>query len=76
MATAVAKRKTERPTDASIKRVVKEVFRESLRENRRYIEKIVLTVFEDLALAKAMRKGRKTPLVPKEEVLRILREKP
>jgi len=63
-------------TENGIKAAVKEAKDESLRENRKLLRKIcqemVADLFEDLAFAKAMDEGRKTPFVSRDKIDRLL----
>ncbi len=58
----------------TIKRVFKESLTEALHENRALFEEIIADVFEDFALSEAIREGRKTNKVSREEIFRTLEQ--
>ena len=55
------------------KKMLKEVLTETLREQRDLLHEVFTDALEDFALAEAIREGRKTKIIPEEEVDRILR---
>lgn len=54
------------------KKVLKEALAETLHEQREFLHGIFAEVIEDYALADAIREGRQTDEVPREEIDRIL----
>lgn len=58
----------------TIKRIFKESLTEILHENRELFEEIISDVFEDLALAEAIKEGRETREVSREEVFQTLEQ--
>jgi hypothetical protein len=59
-------------TQAALKKVVKEALVETLRENPRLLNRAVADAMEEVALAAAIRAGRKTKRVSGERVMRAL----
>gem|GEM_PF-677537 len=58
----------------TIKRIFKESLTEALHENRQLFEEIITDVFEDLALSEAIKEGRETEKVSREEIFRTLEQ--
>ena len=56
----------------SLKQAVKEAVVEALREERQLLREVFAEVLEDLALADAIREGRSTKLIPREQITRVL----
>ncbi len=54
--------------EESLKRVVKEALVETLCEKRELLHEILAEVLEDFALAEAIREGRETKVVERDEV--------
>jgi len=59
-------------SEETLKQAVKEAFSESLREQREFLHEVFAEVLEEFALAEAIREGRKTKLVQRDDVLQIL----
>ena len=57
-----------------LKQVLKAALAETLHEQRELLHEVFAEVLEDFALAEAIREGMETKEVPREEVMRILRE--
>ena len=55
------------------KHVFKEALTETFQEQRDLLREIIAEAIEDIALAKAVRDGRKTPPVSRAEVMRLLK---
>jgi len=66
--------RASRDTDA-LKQAFKEVLIETLHEQREILHEIFADVLEDLALSEAIREGRKTKKVGRDEVVRVLERK-
>ena len=58
----------------AIKRIFKESLTETLHENRELLEEIFSDVIEDLSLSEAIKKGRETKEVSREEIFRTLEQ--
>ena len=58
----------------TIKRIFKESLSETLYENRELFEEIFKEIFEDLALSDAIREGRQTEKVSREEIFKTLEQ--
>mgnify|MGYP006296168095 CR=1 FL=1 len=58
----------------TIKRIFKESITETLYENRELLEELIADVFEDLALAEAIKEGRETERVSRDEIFRTLEQ--
>ncbi len=58
---------------SSLKQALKEALAETLQEQRGLFQEVFAEVLEDFALGEAIREGRKTELVSREEVFRALR---
>jgi len=52
---------------------MKEALAETLHEQREFLHEVFAEVLEDFALAEAIREGRETKFVERDEVLHILR---
>ncbi|EFI33371.1 conserved hypothetical protein [Desulfonatronospira thiodismutans ASO3-1] len=59
----------------TIKRIFKESLAETLHENRQLFEEIITDVFEDLALSEAIKEGKETEKVSREEIFRTLEQR-
>ena len=55
-----------------LKGLLKESLLEILEERREVFYDLIMEVFEDLAMGKAIREGENTPSVPREEIFAIL----
>jgi len=60
--------------DEKIKRIFKESLTETLHENRGLFEEIIADVFEDFALSEAIREGRQTQKVTRDEIFGTLEQ--
>ena len=60
----------------TLKQAMKEAMAETLHEEREFLHDVFAEVLEDFALAEAIREGRETKLVERDEVLRILQAQP
>ena len=58
--------------EEALKHAVKEALAESLFEQREFLHDVFAEVLEDFALAEAVREGRETKIVERDEVLQIL----
>jgi len=68
---------TEIPmTQELLKQAVKDAVAESLREHRDLLHDVFTEVLEDIALAEAIREGRQTGFVDREEVIRLCKREP
>ncbi len=68
---------TEIPmTQELLKQAVKDAVAESLREQRDLLHDVFTEVLEDIALAEAIREGRQTGFVDREEVIRLCKREP
>ncbi len=56
----------------TLKQVLKEAIAETLHEEREFLHEVFAEVLEDFALAEAIREGRETKVVDRDEVLQIL----
>jgi hypothetical protein len=56
----------------TLKQAMKEALAETLIEQREYLLEVLAQVLEDFALAEAIRQGRETKFVERDEVLEIL----
>jgi hypothetical protein len=63
------------PNSEAMKRMLKEALAETLHEQRELLHEIFAEVLEDLALAEAIREGRQTELVERDEVFDVLEDK-
>ena len=61
--------------DTKLKKAIKEALAESLQENRDFFQGMIVEALEDVGLLRAMMKGRKTKLVPREKIFEILEGK-
>ena len=55
------------------KQVFKEALTETIQEQRDFLREIIVEAIEDIALAEAIRGGRKTPPATRAEVFRLLK---
>ncbi len=62
---------TDRET---IKKIFKESLAETLHENRQLFEEIIADVLEDLAMAEAIREGRQTRKINRDEIFKTLEQ--
>ncbi len=60
----------------TLKQAVKEAIAETLHEEREFLHEVFAEVLEDFALAEAIREGRETKVVERDEVLQILQAQP
>ena len=58
--------------EEALKQAVKEALSETLFEQREFLHDVFAEVLEDFALAEAVREGRETKIVERDEVLQIL----
>jgi hypothetical protein len=58
-----------------LKQIMKEALVETLHEQRELLLDVFAEVFEDFALGEAIREGKKTKEVPREEIFRVLQGK-
>lgn len=58
--------------EVSLKQAVKEALAETLSEKREFLHGIFAEVLEDFALSEAIRDGRETKFVERDEVLQVL----
>ena len=63
-------------TKAAMKAALKEALAEILEEKREWLQEAVLEALEDRALVAAIQEGKKSKLIPRREVMRILPAKP
>lgn len=56
-----------------LKQTLKDALTETLHEQRELLHEVFAQVLEDYALAEAIRKGRKSRVASRDEVLRVLR---
>jgi hypothetical protein len=59
-------------SEEALKQAVKDALSETLYEQRDFLHDIFAEVLEDFALAEAIREGRETKIVERDEVLQIL----
>jgi len=62
--------------DQAFKRTLKEALAETLQEQRELLHEVFTEVLEDFALGEAIREGQATKPATREEVFRILEDKP
>ena len=60
----------------TLKQAMKEAIAETLHEEREFLHEVFAEVLEDFALAEAIREGRETKVVERDEVLHILQAQP
>ncbi len=58
--------------EESLKKALKEALSETLIEQRQFLHDVFAEVLQDFALAEAIREGRETRLVERDDVLQIL----
>ena len=58
----------------TLKETLKDALAETLHEQRDLLEEVFTQVVEDFALSRAIREGRKTKLVSRQEIFKALRE--
>lgn len=63
------------PNSDELKQMFKEALTETLHEQRELLHEIFAEALEDLALAEAIREGRQTERVERDEVFDILKDK-
>jgi hypothetical protein len=56
-----------------LKQMMKEALVETLHEQRELLQEVIAEVVEDFALAEAIREGKKTKLIPRERVFKLLK---
>lgn len=59
----------------TLKQAMKEALAETLHEEREFLHEVFAEVLEDFALAEAIREGRETKVVQRDEVLQILQDR-
>ncbi|HPO17394.1 MAG TPA: hypothetical protein PLI09_28435 [Candidatus Hydrogenedentes bacterium] len=57
---------------AELKQLLKDALLELLEEHREDFQEILAETLEDVAMIKAIHEGENTPLVEKEDILRLL----
>ena len=62
-------------SESKLKQTLKEALIETLQEQRELLHEVFADVLEDFALAEAIREGRKTKAVSRDEVLGVLQGK-
>jgi hypothetical protein len=60
---------------AELKNALKEALAETLNEQRGLFHEIFAEVLEDFAMAEAIREGKKTPVVSRSVIDRLLRDR-
>ena len=60
------------PNNEAMKQALKEALTETLHEQRELLHEVFAEVLEDFALAEAIREGRQTELVERDEVFDVL----
>lgn len=55
-----------------LKPLIKEIINEMIRDNKEEIKKLISEAIEDIALAKAVKEGRKSEYVSEKKILKIL----
>lgn len=60
------------PNNEAMKQALKEALAETLHEQRELLQEVFADVLEDFALAEAIRDGRQTERVQREEVFDVL----
>jgi hypothetical protein len=58
--------------DRRLKQAVKEVLAEKFAQDREWLHGVVAEVLEDMAMAEAIRQGRKSKFVRRDQVFHIL----
>lgn len=58
----------------SLKQMLKEALVEALREERQLLHEVFAEVLEDIALAGAIREGRSTKLIPRDQMTGVLKD--
>jgi len=58
--------------EVRLKALMKETLLEVLEEGREEFSQLLLEIFEDLALSRAIREGEATPAVDRQEILDII----
>jgi hypothetical protein len=59
----------------TLKTAMKEALVEALSEQRELLHEVIAEALEDFALTEAIRAGRKTKLIPRDQVMRALSSK-
>jgi hypothetical protein len=62
-------------TESNLKQMLTDALAETLREQRELLQEVFADVFEELALAEAIREGRKSKPAARKEVFGILQGK-
>ena len=57
----------------ALKKTLKEALAETLHEQRELLQEVFTQVLEDVALADAIREGKKSKTTPRSEVFKVLR---
>lgn len=60
------------PNNEAMKQALKEALTETLHEQRQLLHEVFAEVLEDFALAEAIREGRQTERVERDEVFEVL----
>lgn len=55
-----------------LKPLIKEIINEMIRDNKEEIKKLISEAIEDIALANAVKEGRKSEYVSEKKILKIL----
>lgn len=63
-------------SEQTLKQALKDALVETLQEQRGLLQDVFAEVLEDFALAEAIREGRQTGLVDRDEVFQVLQRKP
>ncbi len=63
------------PSKEALKQALKEALAETLREQRELLREVFAEVLEDFALVEAVREGRRTERIERDEVFDILEDK-
>jgi hypothetical protein len=63
------------PKNEELKQALKEALAETLHEQRELLHEVFAEVLEDFALAEAIREGRQTERIGRDEVFDILEDK-
>ncbi len=61
---------------AELKQLVKEALSELLMEHREELHDLMMDMFEDMALIKAIQEGENTNVVSQEDIFRLLESEP
>ena len=58
-----------------LKQLMKEAVKEALAENSEMLKELIAESIEDIAFLQRMEEGRKTPLVSRKKIMKILESK-